>query len=93
MCWEREAREIEAAWREAAAAALESETPVGLAAAARVFLRLGDVLANWGRESQEVEVVLRDAALLGSESATTEGAEVVDKVSGRFQGSSNAGTS
>ena len=85
MRWGREPQDVEAAWREAAAAARQSRSPEGLMAAARVFRRLGDALADWGRKPREVEVVLREAATLAGESGTPDGAELVELVSEKLR--------
>ena len=66
-------QEIEAAWRDAAAAGRESGTPEGLEATARALTNLGVAMRNWGRAPQEIEDAWRDAAAAGRASAIPEG--------------------
>ncbi len=71
--WGRPQPDVEAAYREAAAAGREAAIPEGLVLTAQTLFNLGFALAGWGRPEQEVEAAYRESAAAGREAATPEG--------------------
>ena len=71
--WGREPEEVEAAYRDAAAAGREAATLEGLVETARALFNLGNALVGWGREPEEVEAAYCDAVVAGQEAATPAG--------------------
>ena len=71
--WGQPEQEVEAAYRDAAAAGREASTPAGWEITAKALTNLGNALALWKRETQDVEAMYRDAAAAGREAATPEG--------------------
>ena len=51
--WGREPEEVEAAYRDAAAAGREAATPEGLVETARALFNLGNTLVGWGAGARE----------------------------------------